>query len=310
MYPGRTNAAAPHDDSMALGTSIRIFLTDGTPNGLRLIEKSNWNGLALAGPRSIYADVRKRDEFNGPGVYILRGVSDDEAQRAQIYVGEADVVRERLDAHARSKDWWDSFVVFASKDSNLNKAYVRYIESRLIELAKTSKRVPLDNSVDPQTPRLSEADRADAEGYLENMRLIFPVLGIDAFESPRPVTPEVNRHPLLVLKGKGVSGTGRDLPEGFVVYAGATARLEAAPSIHSYMQDLRQQLLTEGVFVKADGFMRLQQDYTFRSPSTAASVLLGSSTNGRVAWTDEQGRKLKDIQDLAIRDESEGQPTE
>jgi len=292
---------------MTLGTSIRIFLADGTPDGLRLVEKSNWTGLALVGPKSIYPDVRKREEFDRPGVYVLSGAAEDNPTRTKLYIGEADAVRTRLDIHLKQKDWWDDFVVFTSKDENLNKAYIRHLESRLVGIAANLKRAQLDNSNAPQPPRLSEADAADAEGFLANMRLIYPLLGIDAFEEPRTAATASSDRDLLTLSGKGAHGTGRDLPEGFVVYAGATARSDAVQSIHSYMAELREELRSEGVLEQSSEGLRLAQNYTFSSPSTAAGVLLGRSANGRIEWRDAQGRTLKQIQEDALGD---GPPTD
>jgi hypothetical protein len=34
------------------GTSITVFLPDGNPEGVRLIFKSHWTGIALASPRA------------------------------------------------------------------------------------------------------------------------------------------------------------------------------------------------------------------------------------------------------------------
>ena len=50
------------------GTSIKIFLVDGTPEGLRLIEKSLWTGIGIVCSRNQYPSVRKRDEFSRPGI--------------------------------------------------------------------------------------------------------------------------------------------------------------------------------------------------------------------------------------------------
>ena len=44
--------------------SIRIFVADGDPDGLRVIERSNWNGRALIFPRSLLPEIKKREEFD------------------------------------------------------------------------------------------------------------------------------------------------------------------------------------------------------------------------------------------------------
>ena len=158
-------------------SSIRLFLADGRADGLRLVEKSNWTGLALVCARADYSRVRRREEWSRPGVYILTGAATAATLRQRLYVGEADDVRERVDSHVKAKDFWTGVIAFTSKDENLNKGHVRYLEARLLQLAKSADRATLDNGTNPPLPRLSEADRADMEGYLDEMLVILPPRG-------------------------------------------------------------------------------------------------------------------------------------
>ena len=162
-------------------TSIKIFLADGVPDGLRIVEKSNWTGRAIVTTRSQLDRALGREETRQPGVYVLTGSSDDGAPR--LYVGEADVLRERLKQHVGGKEFWTRLVAFTSTNEGLNKAHVRYLEARLVGLAKEANQWELDNSTHPSPPPLSEPDRADAEWFLAEMLVIFPLLGIDAFEA-------------------------------------------------------------------------------------------------------------------------------
>ena len=290
-----------------LGTSIRIFLTDGTPDGLRLVEKANWTGLALVAPRSLYSQVRSRGEFDRPAVYLLRGPDDERSGGTKLYIGEADCARSRLDTHFRKEgwEWWEDLFVFTSKDENLNKAYIRHLEARLIDIATKAKRARLANLQSPQGPRLSEADQADAEGFLANMLLLYPVLGIDAFEQPRRDDASSTGFPLLYLRAEDTDATGRDLPVGFVVYEGSTGRIRNAPAMRDARVAWRANLLADGVFIEKEGRFHLTQDYTFSSPSAAALCLLGRSANGRAEWKDEDGTTLKAIQEAALPPDAE-----
>ncbi len=133
--------------------SIKLFLADGRPDGLRLAEKSNWTGLAIVCSRSQYPLVRGRDEFQRAGVYVLVGRGESVLPR--VYVGEADVLRKRLDNHLQTNEFWDRLVAFTSKDGTLNKAHVRYLEARLIAIAKEAKRAELGNATASQSCALS-----------------------------------------------------------------------------------------------------------------------------------------------------------
>lgn len=278
--------------------SLRIFVADGDPDGLRLVERSNWIGKAVVFPRALLPSIKKRDEFGQTGVYLLLGPRED-GEGEKLYIGEGDPVRERLESHYGKKDFWTKAVFFVAGPGQLNKAHVQLLESRLILLAKAARRMTLDNANQPTEPTLSEADRADMQVFLENMLGMLPVLGIHAFEQASTVAA-VQGNTLLTCKGKGVSARGYEATQGFVVKAGSQATGETVPSMQQHvrgMYDLRQELISNGVLQIDNGNYRFAQDYAFNSPSTAAAVVLGRSSNGRIEWKDSQGRTLKELQE-------------
>ncbi|PAU73531.1 GIY-YIG nuclease family protein [Vreelandella alkaliphila] len=284
-------------------TSIRIFLADGTPEGLRVVEKSNWTGRAVVANRSQLESALARSEMAQPGVYVLTGLTDDGA--TMLYVGEADALGERIKQHVSGKEFWTRAVAFTSTNEGLNKANVRYLEARLLALAKTANQWALDNGTFPAPPPLSEADRADAEWFLAEMLVIFPLLGIDAFEAASSqaaaASSEQVEPPLtLYLNERGAEGTGREVADGFVVLKGSLARAEETVSIHDYIREQRQLLQERSVLSPLDGKLVFTQDFRFSSPSTAAGVLVGGSANGRLAWKDDSGKTLKAIQDQRL----------
>jgi hypothetical protein len=193
------------------GFSVRVFLPDGDPAGLKVIEKSNWTGTGLVIPRTLFAEAKKRSEFDRAGVYILVGEADA-APLPKVYVGEGDPIRPRLEQHGRAKDFWTHAVIFTSKDQNLNKAHVQRLESRLVELAREAKRCVLDNGNVPQPPSLSEADVAEVEGFLDDIRLCLPTLGYPFFERAATVVDESSE--TLVHKTRGIEARGADTPQG------------------------------------------------------------------------------------------------
>ena len=280
-------------------TSIRIFLADGAPEGLWIVEKSNWTGRAVVASRSRIDRALAREELAQPGVYVLTGVSDEGAPR--VYVGEADALRERIKQHVAGKEFWTRLVAFSSTNEGLNKAHVRYLESRLIGLAREANQWEVENGTQPAPPPLSEADRADAEWFLAEMLVIFPLLGIDSFEAAanqmRPGASGVaGEAPELVLRERGADGRGREVADGFIVLKGSRARSSETDSIHDHLSDLRKQLCERGVLIDAGDHLVFTQDFRFASPSMAAGVLVGGSANGRRAWKDQRGTTLKTLQ--------------
>jgi hypothetical protein len=278
------------------GYSIRIFLAEGTPSGLKFVEKSNWSGLGVVCPRPRFSAVKDRKEFARAGVYLLLGPSES-SDVPIAYVGEADPIRARLEQHHSLKDFWTVAYFFTSKDTNLNKAHIEYLEHRLVALAQEAKRCKLENANVPGKPSLSEADEADVESFLDELLLCFPVLGVTIFERPEA---KPSSRQLLWLKNKGVTAQGYESEDGFVVKSGSTAVVQTVESVPAHTLALRQELLASGILKKKDeGFYQLTQDYEFSSPSSAAAVLIGASVNGRDWWKTSDGTTLKQLQEKA-----------
>jgi hypothetical protein len=168
-------------------------------------------------------------------------------------------------------------------------------------LAREAKRCVLDNANTPELPSLSEPDTAEMEGFLEEMLLIYPVLGLNVFERPQARQAPERK---LYLRARGITAEGYEDAEGFVVLAGSQVAKDATPAAHRYLVTMRQSLVERGIIVPDGDLSKLAQDYTFDSPSTAAGVLLGRSSNGRVEWKDAEGRTLKELQTSAVGEQA------
>lgn len=275
--------------------TIRILLADGTPEGLRVIEKSNWTGRGFDFKRADWSRVRERPDFAKPGVYVLLGIAEDGGDI--VYIGETDELRSRLNLHHGRLDFWTRAIVFTSKDENLNKAGVKYLEARLHALAATAKRVEVQSGNVPGLPFLSEADQAEAQGFLEEMLPIYPLLGLHAFEV---VQPRPRDRPRLRLARGALRAFGRDTADGFIVESGSTVRAAETKALHSYVRALRRKLQESGTLELNGESLRFSTDWISSSPSTAAMVILGRPANGRTEWVDDEGRTLKVLQEMAV----------
>ncbi len=87
-----------------------------------------------------------------------------------LYIGEGDVVRDRIDSHSQSKDFWEQAYAFTTSNNGLNKAHARWLERELIQQAKKAARSKLDNGTAPSEPPLSEAERADSRAFLRGSK--------------------------------------------------------------------------------------------------------------------------------------------
>ncbi|MGO4910384.1 GIY-YIG nuclease family protein [Pseudorhodobacter sp. W20_MBD10_FR17] len=277
---------------MGKGRSVKLFLAEGSATGILTAEIINWTGHALAAPRTRLEAALKREELKRTGIYILYSDSFG-ADLPSVYVGEGDDFSVRLRIHSRDneKDYWDRFIAVTSKDMNLTKAHVKYLEGRLISLLTDAKKCELQNKTEPTFDKLPEADISDMETFLEELQLVLPVIGVDFFRKPQ-IRPQPNFPPeepqtkfYLRNSAKGIIATAVEADGEFVILAGATGSLNVAPSFNDRNRNQRDQALESGRAVKLDDkTFRLQQDIGFTSPSAAAVFLFGTSRNGRTDW--------------------------
>lgn len=275
--------------------TLKVFLAFGDPKRLRTAELSNWTGKAVAGPRSEFDRLLAREESANPGVYFLTGV-DPDTNKSAIYIGEAECIRDRVKGHL-AKDFWNSIAFFITKDENLTKAHIRYLEGRLIEIAKSVGRSVVVNS-QSSGAKLPESDREDMEVFLEKMEQVLPVIGIEAFVRTATKPQGEAESELLTCKIKNVSATGHLTPNGMVVLAGSQAVLKERSSAKKWPSVMvqRNKLIEEGGLIPEGDRFVFVKDTEFTSPSAAASVIHGGSANGLTAWVNASGKSLKELE--------------
>lgn len=276
--------------------TIKLFLSRGDPKRLRTAEISNWTGKAVAGPRSDLENILARTEAENSGVYFLTGTDPDSGKGA-VYIGEAEAVRDRVKAHL-GKDFWNTIIFVISKDENLTKAHIRYLEGRLIDQAKEAGRALVLNGQSSGS-KLPESDREDMEVFLERIHQLMPVLGADFLvPSASPHRESKKKDKALLCEIKGLVARGIAGVEGFVVLKGSQAVLTERPSTKQfpYASQLRSRLLEEGALEPREDFLEFVKDTEFTSPSAAASVVHGGQANGLLSWKTKDGKTLKELE--------------
>jgi hypothetical protein len=270
--------------------TIKLFLVHGSPNGLRTAELSNWSGKAIAAPRNELSSLLKREELSSPGIYFLTGVDSDSGDKA-IYIGEAENVAKRLKNHS-VKDFWNSATVFVSKDENLTKSHIRYIEGKLINIATDSTSSLVINSTSSGA-KLPESDACEMDIFLQKILQLLPVLGITDFN--KSVEAPAKEQDILICKIKGLTAKGKRTSGGFTVYAGSQAVLDHRPSaVHAKKR--REALIDKGLLKPEKDYLLFTKDIEFGSPSRAATIVRGGASNGLTAWKNSKGKPLKEIE--------------
>lgn len=281
---------------MAYGKSIELFLVNGTADSLIIAELSNWNGKAIKIPR-IEVSACNRDDISQAGVYFLFCKEDDGSD--SVYIGEAENVKDRLVQHLRDyqsekeKYYWSTAVVFIGRD--LNKALIRYLENRFVEIARASKRYLVLTKNTYRNTVMKESQIAVMEEFVDNVKILINALGykvLEPFAQVDSSTAAVDDELLYITSGS-VNATGKVTSEGFVVFAGATLNEKTSvKSLSAGMQKQRQKLLDSS---KVDDLLTTE-DILFSSSSAAADFILGYSVSGPRSWKNKEGKNLKEIE--------------
>ncbi|MGL6127546.1 GIY-YIG nuclease family protein [Chryseobacterium artocarpi] len=277
------------------GKTIRLFFVDGTPNSLTTAELSNWTGIGIRVPRIKVREFSNRTEFRKPGVYILIGKGDNNEDAA--YIGEAEVIADRLAHHIANRDFWNEVLFFGSKDQYLNKAGVKYLENRLYELAMHAERYTINQNI-PTRPELSEAEQAELEEFLSNVKILTASLEHKIFESVEETIEqnETNQLVLFCKNGAGANAKGSPSTEGFVVYKDSLLMVAEQPSLNEGIVLERNKMVSDGILQLENGFYKLTKDYIFNSSSRAAAATLARSASGPLEWKTETGIQLKNLE--------------
>lgn len=295
------------------GKSIKLFFVEGSAAGLVTAEVMNWTGHLLVAPRSKLGEALQRDEASRTGVYFLLGEDPEKPSRSKVYIGEGDNVASRLKAHAKDdgKEFWTRACIVTSKDANLTKAHVRYLEHELVKVAKRADRASVANGNEPAAKQLPEADRADMEFFIEQIEVVLPAIGFDFLRPKRPVPAhesaiavptEQSGLPLTLNHRSGITARAIENDGEFVVLQGSQVQSDGGYlSVDNY-GPLRQELIDDGVIVDSEqpNVMVFAKDHAFSSPSAAAAVIIGRNANGRRNWKLDTGETLADWQDRQL----------
>lgn len=288
-----------------MGKKLTVYMIDGTAYGPRLSEIGNWVGKAIYSPRASINKVMSRPEFESPGIYCLKGDPTDEAFDEKIYIGEAENIKSRLKQHLSdpNKDFKE-LIFFVSKDELLTKTQIRYLESRLIQLAIEAKTAQIDNGNSPSLPTLHEADISDMEYFLEQIKLILPVMGFNFLISSTvtqkdfaEVDTKIEVRETYFIRTRSFNATMTETDQGYIVAKGSEAKKSLSNSCTETYRNMRRKLIETKIMIDNGDKLTFAEDAIFSSPSAASNMILGRNSNGFTEWVNQDGLSFKEIQE-------------
>lgn len=253
---------------------------------------SNWTGIAYKLPRNMVKESENRPELASPGVYFLFGY-DDIKDKPLIYIGEAEDIIKRLKQHLEKKDNWNEAIAFISKDTNLNKAHIKYLENQFFSIAKDCDRYVIDNSNTPTKSSVSEAEQAELEEFIHNAKILVNALGHKVFEklSENQLSKQ-DESPVFTVSAGAGKAYGTPTSDGFVLLKGSSIHEVPAESLNNGIKKKVEQSRDAGEIKDAI----LQNDKLFTSSSAAAAFAAGYSISGPQQWKTDKGEILKSFE--------------
>lgn len=290
--------------------NINMFLMDGEVTGKIKCTLSNWTGVIYKIPRIQLGDLKSRDEMKQSGIYFLFG-RDEDKQKDMIYIGQATTRKNgegvllRIQEHTRDThaDYFNDVIILTTQNNSFGPTEISYLENKFTQLAKEAGRYIVKNGNDPNPGNVTEEKESELDEIIENTLMIIGTLGYRVFV---PMTKKVsqdlidNHSTYLYLKrktkksNKVIEATCEQTTEGFVVLEGSQVEIMDSPSLPASLKEMRQNLIASQVI--QDGVLKEKQ--LFSSPSYAAAFLLGLQTNGRTDWKNQDGRTLKELEEL------------
>ncbi len=266
-----------------MGKTITTYLIDGNPQGTQYAFISNKVCQMFVIPRSNLAYLNEQEKLQKPAFYIL--VGEDESTKPQAYIGETENFKERVKDHDNKKSFWQKALVFVSKDADMTKADVQYIEYRaIVEAKKANTFVLNENKQTPKSPNLPEFQKDTMDEFFEDIRFLASFIGCNIFKITQP-----KKEHLFYTKGRGCNARGFYNASGFTVLQGSVITKNSTPSLS--WKEKRENLINEYTSLQ-EGLLVLNSDKTFSSPSTAADFCTGRNNNGWTEWKDQDGRTL------------------
>ena len=290
--------------------NINMFLMDGEVTGKIKCTLSNWMGVIYKIPRIQLGDLKSRDEMKQSGIYFLFG-RDEDKQKDVTYIGQSTTRKNgegvllRIQEYTRDThaDYFNDVIILTTQNNSFGPTEISYLENKFTQLAKEAGRYIVKNGNDPNPGNVTEEKESELDEIIENTLMIIGTLGYRVFV---PMTKEVsqdltdNHSTYLYLKrktkksNKVIEATCERTTEGFVVLEGSQVEIIDSPNLPASLKEMRQNLIDSQVI--QDGVLKEKQ--LFSSPSYAAAFLLGMQTNGRTDWKNQDGRTLKELEEL------------
>lgn len=287
--------------------ALQILLNDKEIDGKKTVYVANRDIRCEFVPR------HKISSFKSDHVAVYLLVGSDEELGDMIYVGETEGASTRIQNHHKTKAFWDHAFFFFSNMEHLNKADVKFLESKIYQAIKEAGRYKLYNASIPKESYVHDIRRSELMDMLDTIEFIlggafniFPFKKVNIEVGVAQTKDQIEQlkqrldalqSEIFFMKPKGADAKGYLLGEGkkFVVLEGSyTASIDkVAPTFKGLSAASHLERLKEnGILQEVKGRYQFKETYIFNSPSGASDLIYLGATNGWKEWKNDEGESL------------------
>jgi hypothetical protein len=270
--------------------TISIFLTDGNPNSIKMLEVSNRNIRGYVIPRQRVPYIKNYPELRQPCLYLLFN-----QDKTKAYIGECENFYERIRQHD-GKDFWDIAVAFIDTKNGLDKGSIKYLEHLAVETSRAARQMETDNKTVPPKNTLHIFKEPEVKEFFDILVLLTATMGYPLFDIVK--TDKIDENNLWYCRGRKTDAKGIYSDAGFKVLAGSTIDAEITPHfsiLYPNETAARAKRLNESAQLLDNGTYIVSEDITFRSVSAASGFCLGRSANGWIDWKNSSGKTMDEV---------------
>ena len=174
----------------------------------------------------------------------------------------------------------------------------------MVQLALEAKTAQIDNGNSPSLPILHEADISDMEYFLDQIKLILPVMGFKFLISSTVKQEDIidsaktdSIHETYYIKTKTFKAEMTETDQGYIVAKGSEAKKTLSNSCTDTYINMRRKLVETEIIIEDKDKLVFAEDAVFSSPSAASNMILGRNSNGFTEWVNKNGLTFKEVQE-------------
>lgn len=280
-------------------TGLSLYAADGNYDGPLMLSAMNSSIKVVRVSKAKISDYES--VLNKPGVYFLL------IDEGTIYVGQSgldSVFRRSKNVHTGNIDSsWHTLVGFTFDEPAMSSNMLLFLENGMCEYVH--KNFPCCATSQPAKDKCTKQYRnkhynLDIQGihkcekFLGEMKAYIDCFPKGLFPKDKSYlineqkneehqeTEPAGEHLFYIKKGEA-DATGRWGDEGMVVLKNSEIRHEETAKCSDFIKKKRKELMEAGIIQN----YKFTRDYTFKSPSGAAIVILGCSSDGWNEWKDK-----------------------